>query len=88
MTSNLKFNLGLALAGMLVYAGTKAMGEGYYVLVAFYIAQYIVLATAWNILGGYGGYVNFGSACFFAIGITNGLFFLEETLETKKGKRR
>ena len=30
--------------------------------------QYIVLATAWNILGGYTGYVNFGSAAFFAIG--------------------
>ena len=28
--------------------------------------QFIVLATAWNILGGYCGYVNFGSAAFFA----------------------
>jgi branched-chain amino acid transport system permease protein len=27
-----------------------------------------VLATAWNILGGYTGYVNFGSAAFFAMG--------------------
>jgi branched-chain amino acid transport system permease protein len=27
-----------------------------------------VLATAWNILGGYCGYVNFGSAAFFALG--------------------
>jgi branched-chain amino acid transport system permease protein len=32
------------------------------------ILQYIVLATAWNILGGYCGYVNFGSAAFFALG--------------------
>ena len=30
--------------------------------------QYIVLATAWNILGGYTGYVNFGTAAFFALG--------------------
>ena len=30
--------------------------------------QYVVLATAWNILGGYCGYVNFGSAAFFALG--------------------
>ena len=30
--------------------------------------QYIVLATAWNILGGYTGYVNFGIAAFFALG--------------------
>jgi branched-chain amino acid transport system permease protein len=27
-----------------------------------------VLSTAWNILGGYCGYVNFGSAAFFALG--------------------
>jgi branched-chain amino acid transport system permease protein len=30
--------------------------------------QFVVLATAWNILGGYTGYVNFGSAAFFALG--------------------
>jgi branched-chain amino acid transport system permease protein len=28
----------------------------------------VVLATAWNILGGYAGYVNFGAAAFFAAG--------------------
>src|SRR6188472_3192865 len=40
-----------------------------YLFVAGYtIVQYIVLATAWNILGGYTGYVNFGSAAFFAVG--------------------
>jgi branched-chain amino acid transport system permease protein len=40
-----------------------------YLFVAGYtIVQYIVLSTAWNILGGYCGYVNFGSAAFFALG--------------------
>src|SRR5690348_15596723 len=40
-----------------------------YVFFAGYVVlQYIVLATAWNILGGYCGYVNFGSAAFFALG--------------------
>ena len=32
------------------------------------VLQFVVLATAWNILGGYTGYVNFGSAAFFALG--------------------
>jgi branched-chain amino acid transport system permease protein len=32
------------------------------------VLQYVVLSTAWNILGGYCGYVNFGSAAFFALG--------------------
>src|SRR6201990_3518225 len=40
-----------------------------YVFFAGYVVlQYVVLATAWNILGGYCGYVNFGSAAFFALG--------------------
>ena len=34
----------------------------------YVVLQYVVLATAWNILGGYTGYVNFGSSGFFAIG--------------------
>jgi branched-chain amino acid transport system permease protein len=40
-----------------------------YVFFAGYtVLQFVVLATAWNILGGYTGYVNFGSAAFFALG--------------------
>ena len=31
------------------------------------IFLYAMLATAWNVLGGYAGYVNFGSAAFFAV---------------------
>jgi branched-chain amino acid transport system permease protein len=34
-----------------------------------------VLAQAWNILGGYTGYVNFGSAAFFALGAYTAVFF-------------
>ena len=29
---------------------------------------FVVLATAWNILGGYAGYVNFGTGAFFGLG--------------------
>ena len=40
-----------------------------YVFFAGYVVlQFVVLATAWNILGGYAGYVNFGSGAFFAAG--------------------
>jgi branched-chain amino acid transport system permease protein len=41
----------------------------YYFFAGYVVLQYVVLATAWNILGGYAGYVNFGSAAFFAIGV-------------------
>jgi branched-chain amino acid transport system permease protein len=39
-----------------------------------------VLATAWNILGGYCGYVNFGSAAFFALGAYSSVF-MHKTFE-------
>jgi branched-chain amino acid transport system permease protein len=35
----------------------------------------VVLATAWNILGGYCGYVNFGTAAFFALGAYTSVVF-------------
>ena len=31
--------------------------------------MYVILSTAWNILGGYTGSVNFGTAGFFALGV-------------------
>ena len=47
----------------------RALVDNNYLFFAGYtVLQFIVLATAWNILGGYCGYVNFGSAAFFALG--------------------
>lgn len=43
-------------------------GSEYAFVAGYVVVQYIVLATAWNILGGYTGYVNFGTAAFFALG--------------------
>jgi branched-chain amino acid transport system permease protein len=40
----------------------------YYFFAGYQVLQFIVLATAWNILGGYTGYTNFGTGAFFAIG--------------------
>jgi branched-chain amino acid transport system permease protein len=47
---------------------TGFMQNQYYYFATYVVLQYIVLATAWNILGGYTGYVNFGTAAFFAVG--------------------
>jgi len=61
--------LGAALASAAaVFAAGVAIGNEYVYFASYTVAQYIVLATAWNILGGYTGYVNFGAAGFFAIG--------------------
>jgi branched-chain amino acid transport system permease protein len=45
-----------------------AIGNDYIFFAGYVVLQYVVLSTAWNILGGYCGYVNFGSAAFFALG--------------------
>src|SRR5437867_11958683 len=61
--------LGLALAGL---------GVNPYVYFAGYVVlQYVVIATAWNVLGGYAGYVNFGTPAFFALGAYTAIFFIE-----------
>jgi branched-chain amino acid transport system permease protein len=59
----------LALLVAAVVFGTAVLiGNDYLYFAGYVVLQFIVLATAWNILGGYCGYVNFGSAAFFALG--------------------
>ena len=49
-------------------ARPSLIGNDYVFFAGYVVLQYIVLSTAWNILGGYTGYVNFGIAAFFALG--------------------
>jgi branched-chain amino acid transport system permease protein len=56
------------LAAGAFYALLMALGNEYLYFASYVVLQFVVLAVAWNILGGYCGYVNFGSAAFFAIG--------------------
>src|SRR5580698_9571175 len=51
-----------------VFGAAVAVGNDYVFFAGYVVLQYIVLSTAWNILGGYCGYVNFGTAAFFALG--------------------
>lgn len=57
--------LGVVLAAFLL---TRLGGNRYIYFAGYVVLQYVVLATAWNVLGGYTGYVNFGTAAFFATG--------------------
>ncbi len=45
-----------------------------YVYAGFVALQYVVIATGWNILGGYAGYVNFGSGAFVGLGMYAAVF--------------
>lgn len=58
-----------------VFLAARLVNNDYVFFAGYTVLQFIVLATAWNILGGYTGYVNFGSAAFFAIGAYVTVFF-------------
>ena len=58
----------LIVAAAVIFGVTRWIGNDYAFFAAYVVVQYIVLGTAWNILGGYTGYVNFGITAFFAIG--------------------
>src|SRR6516165_1361073 len=62
------FILVAVIVAGLVFAGARAAGNDYVFFAGYTVLQFVVLATAWNILGGYTGYVNFGTAAFFALG--------------------
>lgn len=67
MRTPIFFIVSLAV-GLAFFFGARQLGNDYVFFAGYTVLQFIVLATAWNILGGYCGYVNFGSAAFFAIG--------------------
>ncbi len=72
--SNPRFGVAaLALALVLIVA-SRLVTNDYFFSAAYTVLQFVVLATAWNILGGYTGYVNFGSAAFFATGAYTSIF--------------
>ncbi len=64
------FWLGSAAIFIVGAACTFLLGEDYvyYFVAGYIILQGLIMATAWNILGGFTGYVNFGAAGFFGMG--------------------
>jgi branched-chain amino acid transport system permease protein len=66
--NNVRFALLAILVAGATFAIARLIDNAYVFFAGYVVLQYIVLATAWNILGGYTGYVNFGTAAFFALG--------------------
>jgi branched-chain amino acid transport system permease protein len=62
-------------AAAALYLTFRLIDNDYVFFAGYTVLQFIVLGTAWNILGGYCGYVNFGSAGFFALGVYSSVFF-------------
>jgi branched-chain amino acid transport system permease protein len=62
------FVLWLIVAALMTFVAARLVDNAYFYFAGYVVLQYIVLATAWNILGGYTGYVNFGIPAFIAMG--------------------
>jgi len=72
--SNRAFAAAAFTIALAIIAASRFIPNDYFFSAAYTVLQFIVLATAWNILGGYTGYVNFGSAAFFATGAYSTVF--------------
>lgn len=73
MTNRSFIAVALTIAVAMIGA-SRFVSNDYFFSAAYTVLQFIILATAWNILGGYTGYVNFGSAAFFATGAYSTVF--------------
>ncbi|WP_323039232.1 branched-chain amino acid ABC transporter permease [Gemmobacter sp.] len=68
MSRALRLHIGLAVVALAMILGLRLLGNDYAWYTGYIILQYVLLAVSWNILAGYAGYVNFGTAAFFAAG--------------------
>lgn len=64
----MRFWIGAAVFLLLAFFVAVSKVNEYFFFAAFVVLTAVTLATAWNILGGYAGYVNFGPPAFFGIG--------------------
>src|ERR1700744_304214 len=75
--SSIVFWAGAVLFLAVVFAMTQLMRSEYPFFAGFVILQYVVLSVAWTILGGYAGYVNFGTNAFFGVGVYTAVMLVQ-----------
>jgi len=75
--NGLTFWIGATLFLVAALVMTQIVGNEYPFFACYVILQFIVLAVAWSILGGYAGYVNFGTSAFFGVGVYTAVFLFK-----------
>jgi branched-chain amino acid transport system permease protein len=75
--NSIGFWIGAAVFLVAVALMTQLIGNEYPFFAAYGILQFVVLAVAWSILGGYAGYVNFGTSAFFGVGVYTAVFLFK-----------
>ena len=76
-TNGILFWIGAAVFLAAALLMTQVIGNQYPFFAGYVILQFIVLAVAWSILGGYAGYVNFGTSAFFGVGVYTSVFLVK-----------
>jgi branched-chain amino acid transport system permease protein len=75
--STILFWFGAAIFLATVLLMTQLIGNEYPFFAGYVILQFVVLAVAWSILGGYAGYVNIGTNAFFGIGVYTAVLLIQ-----------
>src|ERR1700751_343868 len=71
------FWAGVAIFLAAVLSMTQIVRNEYPFFAGYVILQFIALAVAWSILGGYAGYVNFGTNAFFGVGVYTAVLLVQ-----------
>lgn len=74
---SIRFWIGAVLFLVAVVSMTQLIRNEYPFFAGYVILQFVVLAVAWSILGGYAGYVNFGTSAFFGVGVYTAVFLFK-----------
>ena len=72
--NSIAFWIGVAVFLATILGMTQVIANEYPFFAGYVILQFVVLAVAWTILGGYAGYVNFGTSAFFGLGVYTAVF--------------
>jgi branched-chain amino acid transport system permease protein len=75
--NSIGFWIGAAVFLVAVALMTQMVSNEYPFFAAYGVLQFVVLAVAWSILGGYAGYVNFGTSAFFGVGVYTAVFLFK-----------
>src|SRR5215469_4279034 len=75
--NSIAFWLGAAVFLVIALVMTQTMRNEYPFFAGYVILQFVVLSVAWTILGGYAGYVNFGTNAFFGVGVYTAVLLVQ-----------
>jgi branched-chain amino acid transport system permease protein len=75
--NRISFWIGAIVFLVAILLMTQVIGNQYPFFAGYVILQFVVLAVAWSILGGYAGYVNFGTSAFFGVGVYTAVFLFK-----------